>query len=154
MRLWLHLRHSRGYGVHSPMLYRIIREAMMPRRVKDGKHALYDALLARGVSRRTATRLQNLFCVEGYRAWRIDEDGEDGELVVLTSECPQRVVEEVAGRLSKREGVVCILRKMTNLQRRALCKSLVESHHSMSAEGPTMLLLFARHDLRKQHIII
>ena len=154
MRIWLHLRHSRGYGVHSPMLYRIVRKAMMPRVVVGADRTLYTELLAQGVGRRTATRLQNLYSTEHYSAWSIDASAGVGGLTILTPACAESVVREIAEGLVEKDGVVVVLHKIPDCKRRALCKELVRKHHSMSAEKATMLLLFARSDLRKQHIII
>ena len=154
MRIWQHLRHSRGYGVHSPMLYRIVREAMMPREVVGADRRLFDELFSKGVGKRTATRLQNLCTIQHYPTWSVDAMAEEGGLTILTPDCAESVVRDAAEGLAKQEGVVVVLRSITDRRRRTLCRELVRMHHSMSAERPTMLLLFARHDLRKQHIII
>ena len=143
---------SRGYGVHSPMLYRIIREAMMPRHVVDSDHSLYDALRLRKVGRRTATRLQNLFTLESYTEWRIDEPSATGGVTVLTPDCTAEKVREIIGGLE--EGAVCAIYPPWGCQRRALCRELTKAHRSMSAEKPQLMLYFARTDLRKQHIRI
>lgn len=154
MRIWQHLRHSRGYGVHSPMLYRIVRKAMMPRKVMGADRTLFNELLAQGIGRRNATRLQNLYTIEHYSEWSIDASAGVGGLTILTPNCEESVVRKIAEGLIEKEGVVVVLRRITDCKRRTLCKELVMKHHSMSAESPTMLLLFARSDLRKQHIII
>lgn len=152
--MWLdeYCFRSRGYGVHSPMLYRIIREAMMPRHVVDSDHSLYDALRLRKVGRRTATRLQNLFTLENYAEWRIDEPSAAGGVTVLTPDCTAEKVREIIGGLE--EGAVCAIYPLWGCQRRALCRELTKAHRSMSAEKPRLMLYFARTDLRKQHIRI
>ncbi len=154
--MWLeeHLRHSRGYGVHSPLLYRIVREAMMPRKVVGSDTALYDALRARGVGRRTATRLQNLLSLEGYTAWEIDGMAEAGAMMIATAKCSEEQLRVMARRLGEREGVLCILHPIGSHTRRRLCKELIAAHHSMSASKPAFTLLFSRKDLQKQHINI
>lgn len=152
--MWLeeHLRHSRGYGVHSPLLYRIVREAMMPRRVKGSDTSLYDALRARGVGRRTATRLQNLLTAERFGVWRIDTVAGEGELMIATTECHKEQLRAMAKVLGEQEGVLCILHPIGSRTRRRLCKELIAEHHSMSASKPAFTLLFARKDIQKQHI--
>ena len=152
--MWLikHLRHSRGYGVHSPLLYRIVREAMMPRKIAGTEHALYDALRAQGICKRTATRLQNLYSLEGYEAWRIDQVAKsEGELMIATAKCEEQIVTSMANALREHEGTMCIIHSPRNRQLR---RSLIAAHPSMSAANCQMTLLWGRKDLRKQHIII
>lgn len=152
--MWLdeYCFRSRGYGVHSPMLYRIVREAMMPRHVVGSDHSLYDALRLRKVGRRTATRLQNLFTLESYTEWCIDEPSAAGGVTILTPDCTAEKVREIVGGLE--EGAVCATYPLLGYQRRALCRELAKVHRSMSAEKPQLMLYFARTDLRKQHIRI
>lgn len=154
--MWLeeHLRHSRGYGVHSPLLYRIVREAMMPRKIKGSDTALYDTLRARGVGRRTATRLQNLLSLEGYTAWSIDSPAEAGAMMIATAECSEKQLRAMATALGEQEGAVCILHPIGSRTRRKLSGELIAAHHSMSASKPTFTLLLSRKDLQKQHINI
>ncbi len=48
------LRHRRGHGVHSPLVYALYREAFMK---KGGGGELYDMLAAKGVPRRYAAEI-------------------------------------------------------------------------------------------------
>lgn len=154
--MWLdeHLRHSRGYGVHSPLLYRVVREAMMPHRIQGGEVALYEALRARGVGKRTATRLQNLFTLEGYEQWSIDAEAGESGMMIATSECSEERIGEMVAALGKRQGVLCLLHPLGSHARLIFCRRIVAAHNSMSASKPTFTLLFARKDLQKQHINI
>lgn len=156
--MWLeeHLRHRSGFGVHSPMLYRVIRGAMMPRRLQDGDHTLYNTLRELRVGRRTATRLQNLFLLEEYSAWRVDGPIGEGELGVVTLGATEQTAERVAAQCRELPtATVCILHPMMGgKHRRRLAKELVKQHCSMSASKPSFTLLFQRKDLHKQHITI
>ena len=153
--MWLdeHLRHGRGYGVHSPFLYRIVREAMMPRGVMEGDTTLFDTLRSKGVDRRTATRLHNLRIVEHYAVWGIDEC-KGGGLMVATPECEESRVGEMIRTLGEQGGALCVLHPVGNRPRRELCRRLVAEHNSMSASKVGFTLFFSRHDLRKQHITL
>ena len=152
--MWLdeYCFRSRGYGVHSPMLYRIVREAMMPRHIVGSDRSLYNALRHYKIGHRTATRLQNLYSLEGYAEWRIDELATAGGLTILTPNCNAEKIRKIVGRLE--EGTVCVTYPLLGCPRRALCRELIKAHRSMSAERPRMMLYFARTDLRKQHIRI
>lgn len=155
--MWLdeHLRHSRGYGVHSPFLYRIVREAMMPRGLVGSERGLYDALLARGVSVRTARRLQNLLTLEGYGAWSVDGVAESSNhLTIATTECSEATIGEMMEALRTSGGALCLLHEGRSRARKRMCGRLIEEHHSMSASKRAFTLFFSREDLRKQHIII
>ena len=152
--MWLdeYCFRSLGYGIHSPMLYRIVRGAMMPRHIIGTDHSLYDSLRRYRIGRRTAIRLQNLLATEGYAEWRIDQLAGSGGLTILTPACTAESVEEIVGAL--KEGTVCVTIPPLGCQRRRLCRRLVAQHPSMSAEKPRLMLFFAREDLRKQHIKI
>lgn len=152
--MWIdeHCLRRRGYGIHSPMLYRIVREAMMPRHIIGPSRALYDTLRRHNIGHRTATRLQNLYTLEGYTEWRIDELAGVKGLTIISPACPNEQVRRIVGGL--KEGTVCATYPFGGCRRRALCRELAKEHRSMSAEKPRMMLYFARTDLRKQHIRI
>lgn len=63
------LRHWRGKGVHSPFMYGVVRGVFLKSRLSGPEHRLYDELLGRGVRKKDAVVLQNLYgyCgAEGY----------------------------------------------------------------------------------------
>ncbi len=152
--MWLdeYCFRSRGYGIHSPMLYRIVRGAMMPRHIVGSDHSLYDTLRTLRICRRTAVRLQNLHTTEQHTEWSIDSPAGSGGLTILTPTCSEERAREIVGAL--KEGTVCVIIPLFGCQRRRLCRRMVATHRSMSAEKARMMLFFAREDLRKQHIKI
>ncbi|MBO7300112.1 MAG: hypothetical protein J6U53_01730 [Tidjanibacter sp.] len=153
--MWLdeYCFRSRGYGIHSPMLYRIVRGAMMPRHIIGTDYTLYDTLRTHHhIGKRTAIRLQNLYTIEGHSEWRIDELAGAQGLTILTPSCTAEKAREIVGTL--KEGTVCVITPLGDCKRRRLCRRMVADHTSMSAEKPQMMLFFARPDLRKQHIKI
>lgn len=154
MWLWRHLRHRCGYGVHSPFLYEVVRGAMMPRRIVGESHELHDALVTRGVDKRTARRLQNLVSVVGYKGATIDSVQGKGELGVATIRCEESTLRSMAARVATEGGALCIITPVGHPSRRAICRELIGAHRSMSASKPSFTLLFGRPDLPKQHIDI
>lgn len=155
--MWLekHLRHRFGFGVHSPMLYRVVREAMMPRSIRGTDRGLYEALRSAGVKRRTAVRLQNLFTLENHSTWSIDGPVGEGVLGIATPRADERCVREMASENnSNHHSTLCIIHPIGNKSRRALCRELTAEHRAMSASKPSFTLLFSRADLHKQHIVI
>ncbi len=62
------IRHWRGHGVHSPMVYALVRNVFMKRRVVGGGNSgsVYETLRRHGAGKRTAAELHNLhdYCVK------------------------------------------------------------------------------------------
>lgn len=154
--MWLdkHLRHRRGYGVHSPFLYRIIREALMHRNVVGKERGLYDELRRRGINKATAARLQNLCTLECEGMWCIDRVADGEDLAIATEGCKESIVRAMVNRLSHGDGMVVVLHSWGNRGRRKVCKELVETHNSMSVSDLSITLYFSHKGLPKQHIVI
>ena len=133
-------------------MYGVVRNAMMPRRIKGEQTALYDALRTEHIDRRSATRLQNYYTHLGYTEWTIDNTA-GGGLVILTTDYGEQQAGEVAIRLSKSsDATLCILHP--NKSRRAMARSLVAEHQSMSASKRSFTLLVYGKCLPRQHIIL
>ena len=66
VRTWTHLRHYRGHNVHSPFVYGLIRQAIVPRKAKHPDEAAYRELRDSGLPHRAAVQLLNLqaYCPE------------------------------------------------------------------------------------------
>jgi hypothetical protein len=155
--MWLeeHLRHRAGFGVHSPMLYRVVREAMMPRRIKGTDCKLYDKLREVGVGRRTATRLQNLYSLGDYATWSIDTPPAEGAMAIATPRASEELLAQMASHnCQNSNSLLCVIHPWRKPSRRRYCKGLIEQHNSMSASKTTLSLLFRRPDLLKQHIVL
>ena len=66
------VRHFRGHGVYSPFVYQIVRKVFMQKRFLGEERALYDRLIALGLSHRRAMQLQNLAVHLGYHKAAFD----------------------------------------------------------------------------------
>lgn len=153
---WRHIRHRRGYGVHSPYLYRLVREALMLRTLVGSRHDLYDALIDASVGHREAVRLQNLLTPSGLERWRINPSAEEpiaeSTLVVMTT--PTDKAAEVAERMnSNKLSTLCVIVGRRPSKNR-LAQRLVAQHGGTSAETGTLLLLIHNPALPKQHVIL
>lgn len=149
-----HLRHSRGYGVHSPFLYGVVRDSMMPRKVM-GDNALYNELRSRGIDKRTAIRLQNYLHHEGFTRWSIGPEEElSSQLCILPEECPEEMVSQMHQELCHHaeRATLCLLHSTKS--RKRMRDRIVTDHPCMSAEKSRFTLLFLNPSLPKQHIVI
>lgn len=157
MKLEKRFRHSRGYGVHSPFLYKVVREAMMPRKVATTDTKLRGELVTVGVDGRTAVRLQNYLSLVGYTRWAINkaEEVTEGTLFVATPDCPHEVVKQIAERCQEGNAMatLCIIHRRGRTEKKWR-REFVGAHKGMSAEKPRFTLLFFNPALPKQHVII
>ncbi len=155
------LRHSRGYGVHSPFLYGVVRQAMMPHHMVGGPTQLHSDLQAAGIDKRTATRLQNYLHHVGLSEWSIDKVpsiGAEESLMIATPDCPTEVLKQmittvVGSEEHNTKATLCVIHRRGKTSKR-LRRRLVAEHKGMSAEKRHFTLLFFNPALPKQHIII
>lgn len=131
---------------------------MMPRRVATTTPLLREELVALGVGRRTAVRLQNYLDIAQHTCWAIDtaEGGAKGTLFVATPDCPLGIVAQMTERCSRENDTIatlCVIHRRGRKQKEWR-RRLVAEHKGMSAEKPHFTLLFFNPALPKQHIII
>ena len=137
------VRHFRGHGVHSPFVYQIVRKVFMQKRFLGEERALYDRLIALGLSHRRAMQLQNLALHCNYATWSIDAEG--GELVILTLDCDAEALVRHAEAARAAKATLCILTPYHTAERWQTCCSLVEGHPSTTVDNRGYLLLFNNH---------
>ncbi len=136
-------RYFRGHGVHSPYVYNIVRQAFMSSKFIGNDHALYDALIARGVAPRRAMQLQNLAIHCDYATWSIDTEG--GAMVILTLDCEAETLAQHAEAAQATKSTLCILSPYHTAERWQMCCSLIDAHPSTSVDNRGYLLLFNNH---------
>ncbi|UKI38853.1 MAG: hypothetical protein L6V35_05855 [Alistipes putredinis] len=97
-----HIKHYRGFGVHSPFVYGLIRNVFMCKYITGSDTELYEALLSRGVSQRRARQLQNMMNFCAYKNYVIADEPSDridltGQtLCLVTRNYPQESTEALA----------------------------------------------------------
>lgn len=152
MSLLERIRHSRGYGIHSPFVYRLVREVMMPRRLNDPTSTdLRDALTEMGVDRRTATRLQNYYIWAECNFWAVDYvdrfDGKERGLLIFSADNVE-LAAKTAAEIGSAEATICILHP--DRCRRTI-EEMIAAHRSTSIDTKQVAMLFFGGHRPKQH---
>ena len=143
-------KYYRGYGIHSPFVYGLIRKVFMCGKLYYPDNApLYDALLSAGVVRKRAVQLQNAMSYCCGKTFGINGDG-SADFNVVTVEYPTEKLAE-AYEATKRHGtILVVMSPYANRERRDECRRIIESHKSTSVDnrGYTIIL---NNKLPKQH---
>lgn len=143
-------KYYRGYGVHSPFVYGLIRKVFMCGRLYDADNApLYESLLRAGVVRKRAVQLQNAMQYCGCASFGIDGDGR-ADFNVVTAEYPtERLIS--AYEATKQHGtILVVMSPYANRERRDECRTIVEAHRSTSVDNRGYLIIL-NNKLPKQH---
>ena len=140
----------RGYGVHSPFVYMLVRRAFMAKSVRaQDDSSFYDALLRNGVAKRRAVQLQAAF--DYCEAKRFSIDVSDGDFRLFTEAYPTESLAE-ACQAAQRDGATAVIMKpYADKERQSACQGIVEHHNSTSVDNRGFLMLFNTKKLPKQH---
>lgn len=143
-------KHYRGYGVHSPFVYGLIRKVFMCRRLIDASHAeLYEALLANGVAPKRAIQLQNAMHYCQYRTFAIDGDSA-AEFNIATADYPAERLESVYAKARQNGTTLIVMLPYANRERRDTCRAIIAGHNSTTVDNRGYILIF-NNQLPKQH---
>ncbi len=151
----LRIRHYRGRKVHSPLVYGIVRNAIMKTVPEGEDRALFDELQERGFSPRRAAQLQNLYTFRGYGS-AVFANGTAATLDAgaLCFAMPSLAEAETLALIERARGTgatLCIARPYENRTRSRLVSSLVAAHGHTSIDARAFVLLFTDERLPKQH---
>ena len=141
-------RYFRGHGVHSPFVYAIVRQVFMRSTFACEERELFDALLAKGVARRRAMQLQNLFAHLRYATFSIDSEvGECGtcDMIISTLDQSSALLPSLADVARASGTTLCIITPALDSERDRICRRLVEEHRCTSVDNRGYLLLFNNH---------
>lgn len=146
------IRYFRGHGVHSPFVYGIVRKVFMLHSLAGDDRRLYDELRGRGVGKRRAVELQNLFSYCGYVSFCVDTD-DNANMCVMTTALSDVDVMRIVNTARENGTTIVVMSPYDSASRTAMCRSLVENHTSTSVDNRGYLLLF-NCELPKQHFKI
>ena len=141
-------RYFRGHGVHSPFVYAIVRQVFMRSTFACDDRELYEALIAKGVVRRRAMQLQNLFKHLHYSSYCINpEVGECSktDMIISTPDQCSSHLTSLADLAREWGSTLCIIAPALDSERDKVCRRLVEEHRCTSVDNRGYLLLFNNH---------
>lgn len=157
LRTLTHVRYYRGFGVHSPFVYGIIRNAIMKREPQGDRSSLYDELRKRGFSKRRAAQLHNLYEFQGLTSVTfVEVDGhipsmDAGTLCLAMPEFPESNMTALAEQAREVGCTLCVVSPRESCDRSRMSRRLVDSHRHTSIDNRGFLLLFFNDRMPKQH---
>lgn len=151
-----HLKHYKGYGVHSPFAYALKRNVFNRRDFMAGNKTLYEKLTQCSVGHKRAVQLQNLYSYCSYKDFVIDgldkcEVRED-VFYIATKQSEVEYIEHFVEQIGAVRLTLCVVYPRHIKSRHKLCKMLVAKHNGMSVDNIGFMLYFYNDQKRKQHI--
>ncbi len=157
-KTFTHFRYYRGFGVHSPFVYGLIRNAFMPGHILGNDRTLFEELQRRGYSQRRCTQLQNLYTYCSFSSYAFAEEGagvdmtcDAATLCFIPAEYPAEKTLELTNRAEGTGCALCLMAPHESRTRDRLCRNLVKLHRHTSVDNRGYLLLFYHDRLPKQH---
>ena len=143
-------KYYRGYGIHSPFVYGLIRKVFMCSKLYDPENApLYEALLSAGVVRKRAVQLQNAMQYCSCKTFAINST-EYADFNVVTVDFPIDRLKDAYEAVKELGTILVIMSPYANRERRDECRAIVESHRSTSVDNRGYLIIL-NNKLPKQH---
>lgn len=149
------LKKRKGYSVHSPFVYSLVRNVLMKKELVGVDSGLYKELINRGATKRLAIRLQNYFTFFEYNKCEIDLFGAeicDRTLCVVSKQNDGTEIDKLTNMIGNQKVTLAILSPNFNGERKYMWRKLVENHHSISIDTSGVVFLFYDNLKAKQHI--
>ena len=137
-------RYFRGHGVHSPYVYRIVRQVFMQRKLYVTDSDIYASLKGCDIAERRCIEIANLMTVCEYNSWVIDSMSQS-ELIVATLDTRYPHLEEYAAYARIVGATLCIMNPYNNRERWDVCQRIIDAHPSTIVDNRAYLLIFNNH---------
>ena len=142
-------KHYRGYGVHSPFVYGLVRKAFMAKGLIEGSgSALYDELRANGMAEKRARQLHNVLQYIEGGSYSINSV--EGDLSILLVDYPTEQLREAYERAKREEVTLVVSQPYLNRERQNEVRALMDEHGSTTVDNRAYILFF-NNRLPKQH---
>lgn len=153
VRRWFSFRTRRGYGVHSPFAYSLIRSVFGPegRRVANE----IDILAEAGFDSKTAGCIERLYRACGCENIVIDRTSADEDprrTLFLVSADGADSVTALKEAAARNGGVLCLIDPRKGRIWRESCRRIAREHDGMGIESRRLMIISMDKGLNKQHI--
>lgn len=146
------LRHRRGHGVHSPLVYSLIRNVFMNKGAGEDKY-LHNKILEIGGSRKAARDAQNIYDHFGFSTFSLNniENTFEGNRLYIFSD--MLAGDSLLRTIDKGEmtGNALVVIPDKSKELKSLCKTIAEKHTGISIDRKDYFLYFYNGQYAKQH---
>ncbi len=167
VKRWFSSRTRRGYGIHSPFAYSLIRQGFGPESFEVTNIAALSGL---GLQRKTAERIERLYMVCGCESMATDclsaeeamaataaprtlflVSATELDAAGLDAAVMERII-SIKEAASGSGGILCLVNPRKGRLWRGLCRRIAEMHDGMGIESRDLMIIFTDKGLNKQHI--
>lgn len=137
------LSHRKGFGIHSPYVYRLVRE-VFAKRICDARidREIVRNLAEMGLKRQYVVEIANFIY-----------DSRNTPIVLCGGDRSIEHLDEVIGRNRESGATIIIIDHASTLERELHFREVVKQHRSTSIDKKGYLILFNNH-LPKQHFLL
>jgi hypothetical protein len=149
------IKYWRGYGVHSPFMYHLVRNALMRHRLIDNTALSQTDFKSLGICQREQTMIKNIYVTNNYTQFKIvttDTQPESDTLYLIPLKCDDSIIGLFFSRIAQLDNCGIIFGNTNRSHKRYnKCKSIVQRLNCVSLTLHCMFIIFIGEGLKKQH---
>lgn len=151
------LRHLRGKGVHSPFMYGVVRNVFLPKKIMGQDCEFYDELRRKGVKKRNAVLLQNLYDYCGSNEYFFSGNEKllsatmsGRSICIVNSHDAADTVLDMAEMLDGTDSVLVWIARDRCHSKREVVGKICRSRHCVTVNRRSMIIVFFDRKLNRQ----